>query len=100
LSYFSSSSDHAFQNGTVQRKIGLASLLFRLAVNKLSINLSSEFVYNEDFKVLIVPQTVIAEVKRDRFAVLDRISISVELYADAVSHRNAVFHIEKKLLHD
>ena len=40
--------------------------LFRLAVNKLAINLSSNFVYNDDFKVLIVPQTVIAEVKRDR----------------------------------
>ena len=85
---------------TLCREIGLGRPLFRLAVNKLAINLSSDFVYNEDFKVLIVPQTVIAEVKRHRFAVLDRISICVELYADAISHRNAVFHIEKKLLHD
>jgi hypothetical protein len=52
-------------------KSDLPALLFRLTVNKLSINLSSEFVYNEDFKVLIIPQTVIAEVKRHRFAVLD-----------------------------
>src|ERR1700730_7852896 len=87
-----------FKTAPRRGKSGLPAL-FRLAVNKLAINLSSEFGYNEDFEVLIVPQTVIAEVKRHRFAVLDRISISVELQADAVSHRNAVFHIEKELLH-
>jgi hypothetical protein len=30
---------------------------------------------------------------------LDRFSIRVELNADAISHRNAVFHIEKELSH-
>jgi hypothetical protein len=88
-----------FKTGSAE-EIGIAPYLFRLAVNKLAINLSSKFVYNEDFKVRIVPQAVIAEVKRHRFAVLDRISICVELYADAISHRDAVFHIEKKLLHE
>ena len=46
-------------------------------------------------EVLIVPQTVVSEVIRHCFAVLDRIIICVELKADAVSHRNDVFHIEK-----
>jgi hypothetical protein len=74
--------------------------LFWLAVNKLAINLSADFVDNQYFKVLIVPQAFIAEVLRDLLAMLDRFSIRVELNADAISIRNAVFHIEKELLHD
>jgi hypothetical protein len=74
--------------------------LFWLAVNKLAINLSADLVDNQYFKVLIVPQAFIAEVLRDLLAMLDRFSIRVELNADAISIRNAVFHIEKELLHD
>jgi hypothetical protein len=74
--------------------------LFWLAVNKLAINLSADLVDNQYFKVLIVPQAFIAEVLRDLLAMLDRFSIRVELNADAISIRNAVFHIEKEILHD
>jgi hypothetical protein len=63
------------------------------------MDLSSPVVDNQYFKVLIVPQAVIAEVLRDLFAMFDRFSIRIELKADAVSHRDAVFHIEKKLSH-
>jgi hypothetical protein len=70
-----------------------------LAVNKLAINLSSTVVDNQYFKVLIVPKAFIAEVLRDLFAMFDCFSIRVELKADAISHRDAVFHIEKKLSH-
>jgi hypothetical protein len=73
--------------------------LFRFAVNKLAMDLSSAVVDNQYFKVLIVPKAVIAEVLRDLFAMFDCFSIRVELKADAVSHRDAVFHIEKKLAH-
>jgi hypothetical protein len=68
-------------------------------VNELAINLPTYFVDNQYFKVLIVPQAVIAEVLRHLFAVFDRIGIRVEFNADAVSIRNAVFHIEEELLH-
>lgn len=73
--------------------------LFRHTVNKLAIDLSSPVVDNQYFKVLIVPKAFIAEVLRDLFAMFDRFSIRIELKADAVSHRDAVFHIEKKLSH-
>jgi hypothetical protein len=73
--------------------------LFRVAVNKLAMNLSPDFVDNQYLKVLIVPQAVVAEVLCHLFAVLDRFGIRAELNADAVSVRNAVFHIEKELLH-
>jgi hypothetical protein len=68
-------------------------------VNKLAINLSADFVDDQYLKVLIVPQAVVAEILRDLFAMLDCLSIRVELDADAISIRNAVFDIEKKLLH-
>jgi hypothetical protein len=74
-------------------------VLFGLAVNKLAMDLSSAVVDNQYFKVLIVPKAFIAEVLRDLVAMFDCFSIRVELKADAVSHRDAVFHIEKKLLH-
>jgi hypothetical protein len=73
--------------------------LFRFAVNKLAMDLSSAVVDNQYFKVLIVPKAFVAEVLRDLFAILDCFSIRVELKADAVPHRDAVFHIEKKLSH-
>ena len=69
-------------------------------MNKLAMNLSPAFVDNQYFEVLVVPQAVVAEVLRDLLAMLDRFSIRVELNADAISIRNAVFHIEKELLHD
>jgi hypothetical protein len=74
--------------------------LFRFAVNKLAMDLSSAVVDNQYFEVLVVPKAFIAEVLRDLFAMVDRFSIRVELNADGVSHRDAVFHIEKKLSHD
>jgi hypothetical protein len=63
------------------------------------MNLSPVFVDYQYLKVLVVPQAVVAEVLRDLFAVIDRLSIGVELNSDAVSHRNAVFHIEKEFSH-
>jgi hypothetical protein len=68
-------------------------------VNKFAVNLSSDFVHNQYFKVLIVPQAVIAEVLRHFFTVLDCLRICLELNADAIPIRDAVFHIEKEPLH-
>jgi hypothetical protein len=74
-------------------------VLFGLAVNKLAMDLSSAVVDNQYFEVLVIPKAFVAEVLRDLFAMFDCFSIRVELKADAVSHRDAVFHIEKKLSH-
>jgi hypothetical protein len=63
------------------------------------MNLSAVFVDNQYLKILVVPQAVVAEVLRDLLAVTDRFSIGVELNPDAVSHRDAVSHIEKEFSH-
>jgi hypothetical protein len=89
---------YASEKDGYQRAPTEAALL-RLAVNKFAVNLSSTFVDNKYFKVLIVPQAVIAEVLRHFFAVLDCLRICLELDADAVPIRDAVFHIEKELFH-
>jgi hypothetical protein len=67
-----------------QRSVGLKrnspptqAGLFRYTVTKLAMDLSSVVVDNQYFKVLIVPQAVIAEVLRDLFARLDRFGIRV-----------------------
>jgi hypothetical protein len=82
----------------LQGQIELAGL-FRLAMNKLAMNLPPVFVDNRYLKVLVVPQAIVAEVLRDLFAVTDRFSIGVELNADAVSRRDAIFHVEKEFSH-
>jgi hypothetical protein len=82
-----------------QKRPSTKAALLWFAVNKLAINLSSDLVDNQYFKVLVVPQAVVAEILRHLFAVRDRFSVRFELNAEAVSVRNAVFHIEKKLLH-
>jgi hypothetical protein len=63
------------------------------------MNLPAVFVDHQYLEVLVVPQAVVAKVLRDLFAVIDRFSIGVELNPDAVSHRHAVFHIEKEFSH-
>jgi hypothetical protein len=49
----------------------------------------------QGFQVPDRPADCFAEVKRDRFAVRDRVSICVKFHADAVSHRTPSF-ISKK----
>jgi hypothetical protein len=68
-------------------------------MNKLAINLSAYLVENQYFKFLVVPQAIVAEIFRHRFAVRDCLGVGFKFDADAVSIRNAVFHIEKELLH-
>ena len=69
-------------------------------MNKLAINLSADLVEDQYLKFLIVPQAVVAEIFRHRFAVRDCLGVGFKFDADAVSIRNAVFHIEKELLHN
>jgi hypothetical protein len=67
-------------------------------VNELAVNLPSKRVDHAYLKVLIVGEATVAPVLGKLFAVDDRLSVGAELNADAISHRNAVFHIKEKSL--
>jgi hypothetical protein len=69
-------------------------------VHELAVNLTPAAVDDRYFKVLIVSQAVIAEILRHLFAVSNRVRVCLELDADPISHRNAISHIEEKLLHN
>ncbi len=47
--------------------------MIRIPVNKLSVNLTSQFVYYRYLKVLIVAETLIAETLDNFFTVRDRL---------------------------
>ena len=68
-------------------------------MNELAVNLLSKRVDHAYLKVLIVGEATVAPVLGKLFAVDDRLSVGAELNADAISHRNAVFHIKEKSLH-
>jgi hypothetical protein len=70
-----------------------------LPVNELAINLSPKRIYHRYLEVLVVAQALVAEVLGDFFAMPDRFCIRPELDPDGISMRDAVFHIEEKLLH-
>jgi hypothetical protein len=63
------------------------------------MNLTSDRVDDGYLKVLIVAQAVVAEVLSELFAVLDGFQITFEVDPDPVSHRDAILHVEKELLH-
>jgi len=48
---------------------------------------------------LIVAETVVAEVLRERSAMRNRFGIGHEFNANAIPHRNAIFHIKEKHRH-
>jgi hypothetical protein len=50
-------------------------------------------------KVLIVAQAVLAKVLCKLFAVLDALLVAFKVDPDPISERDAIFHIEKELLH-
>jgi hypothetical protein len=51
------------------------------------------------FKVLVVGEAIVAEVLRQRVAVLDCFQVGVEFNSNPIPQGNAVFHIEEKSLH-
>ena len=63
------------------------------------MNLTSERVDDRYLKILIVGETAITKVLRQLPAVLDSLQIAFEIDTDAISERDAVFHIEKEFLH-
>jgi hypothetical protein len=63
------------------------------------MNLTSEPVDDRYLKVLIVAQAVVAEVLSELFAALNGFQVAFEVDPDPVSHRDAILHVEKDLLH-
>jgi hypothetical protein len=68
-------------------------------MNELAMNLAAERVHNGYFEVFIVSQAAVADVLCKLLAVQDRFGVALELDANQVPHRNAVFHIEEECLH-
>jgi hypothetical protein len=70
-----------------------------LPVNELAINLSAKRIYHRYLKILVVAEALVTEVLGNFFAMPDRFRICLELDPNGISMRDAVFHIEEKLLH-
>ena len=68
-------------------------------MNVLAMNLTSKRVDNRYLKVLIIAQTVVTKVLSKLFAMEDRIGVGFEVDPDPVSEWDAIYHIEKELLH-
>jgi hypothetical protein len=73
---------------------------FRLIpVNELAMYFPTRSANHGYLKLLVVAQAFVTEVFCKLFAVLNRFQIRIKLNADAIPHRDAVFHIEEKLRH-
>jgi hypothetical protein len=63
------------------------------------MNFASKRVYDGYLKLLIVSEAAVTNVLGQLFAMDDCFDVSLELKADTISHRNAVFHVKEKGLH-
>jgi hypothetical protein len=70
-----------------------------LPVNKFAVNLPPKRVDHGYLKVLIVAEALVSEVLGNFLAMPDRFGICLEFDSNCVSMRDAIFHIEEKLLH-
>jgi hypothetical protein len=68
-------------------------------VNELSMNLTSQGVDDGYLKVLIVAEALVAEVLGNFSAMPNRFCLCLEFDPNCISMRDAIFHIEEKLLH-
>jgi hypothetical protein len=68
-------------------------------MNELTVNLAAQRIDDGYLKVLVVAQAAVAEVLSKLFAVPDGLQVAFEVNPDPVSHRNAILHVEKELLH-
>jgi hypothetical protein len=68
-------------------------------MNVFAMNLATGRVDDRYLQILVVAQAVVAEVLSKLFAMIDRVGVGLEIDSDPVPERNAIFHIEKELLH-
>jgi hypothetical protein len=70
-----------------------------LPMNVLAMNLTSERVDYRYLKVLIIAQAVVTKALSKLFTMEDRIGVAFEIDPNPISEWDAIFHIEKELLH-
>jgi hypothetical protein len=68
-------------------------------MNELAMNLSAKRVDYRYLKLLIVGEALVTKMPRKLLAVRDSFQVAFKVDPDPVSHRNAIFHIEKERLH-
>jgi hypothetical protein len=68
-------------------------------VNELAMYFPARRANHGYLKLFVVAQAFVTEVLCKLFAVLNRLQIGIKLNADAIPHRDPVFHIEEKLRH-
>jgi hypothetical protein len=69
-------------------------------MNELPMNLTAERVDYGYLKVLIVSQAVSVKMLCQNPAMSDRVGIVLEFHSNAISQRNAVFHVKEIFLHN
>src|SRR5580704_90180 len=70
-----------------------------IPVDELSMNFASQRIDHRYLKVLIVAEALVTEVPDNFSAVLNGFGLCIELGPDYIPVRDAIFHIEEKLLH-
>jgi hypothetical protein len=68
-----------------------------LAVNELAMYFPTRRTNHDYLQFLVVAQALVAGMLCKFFAVFNRFQIGIEVNTDAISHRNAVFHIKEKI---
>jgi len=81
--------------------VGAAVLIAAIfyPVNELSMNFAPQRVDHGYLEILIVAEALVAEVSGNFSAMLDCFCLCCELHPNQISMRDAIFHIEEKLLH-
>jgi hypothetical protein len=68
-------------------------------VNELAMYFPTRRANHGYLKLFVVAQAFVTEVPCKLFAVFNRFDVGIKLNADAIPHRNAVFHIKEKHRH-
>jgi hypothetical protein len=86
------------QFSTFQHNRRLIAVIL-LPVNELAMNFPPQRVDDGYLKVLVVAEALVAEVLGNFSAMPNRFCICFELDPNCISMRDAILHIEEKLLH-
>jgi hypothetical protein len=70
-----------------------------LAMNELAMYFPTGSANHRYLKLFVVSQAAVAEMLRKLLAVFNRFQIGIKLNPDAISHRDAIFHIKEKNRH-
>jgi hypothetical protein len=71
-----------------------------IAMNELAMNLAAERINDGYLKILIVAQTIVSKFQSEDSTMGNRLGIRIEVDADPISHRDAIFHVKEEFLHE